>query len=239
MKTITSILITLLFPASFALAQETQNTDVKATIEVEQQENTITIQPTIQNNSSLFFEYNYLLLIKKTDKNNNLSVNRQGGKFTLEPGEIKQLSTSQVNKTENQNIQAVLYIRDENENKLITKDSIEIKGFAVTQPVDETSLLIEGLVVDESKTKFGKDFYDNFFSVYNQYPTKYKFIILISEMPYRGQTSIIQVKIDQDVVHEFYTNPNEEYLKYQVGMALQNIARFADNQAKIKQEFIY
>ncbi|HLV24065.1 MAG TPA: curli-like amyloid fiber formation chaperone CsgH [Moheibacter sp.] len=235
MKIITSIFIIL---PLILFAQASDENPVEANIEVTQQENIITLQPTLQNHSALFFEYNYLLLVKKTDQNSNLSVNKQSGKFTLEPGEVKKLSTSQINQTESQNIKAVLYIRDENKNTLITKDSIEIKG-SVKAKVEESSLFIEGLVVDETKTKFGKDFYDNFFTAYNQYPQKYKFIILISEMPYRGQTSIIQLKIDQEVIYEFYSNPNEEYSKYQVGMALRAIAKYAEDKEKIKQEFIY
>src|SRR5690606_15126750 len=177
MKIITSIFIIL---PLILFAQASDENPVEANIEVTQQENIITLQPTLQNHSALFFEYNYLLLVKKTDQNSNLSVNKQSGKFTLEPGEVKKLSTSQINQTESQNIKAVLYIRDENKNTLITKDSIEIKG-SVKAKVEESSLFIEGLVVDETKTKFGKDFYDNFFTAYNQYPQKYKFIILISE----------------------------------------------------------
>jgi hypothetical protein len=239
MKIFTPIwLIFFLFlsPQSFGQGREENPIEVK--IEVNQQENILTLEPTIHNKGSLFLEYNYLFLIRKTDKNANLSVNKQAGKFTLEPGEIKKLSSSQINQSEGQNIKATLYIRDENENKLITKDSIEIKGSRL-DIVEEASLFLEGLVVDESKTKFGKEFYDEFFSVYNQSPNKYKFIIVITEMPYRGQTSIIQVKIDQDVVYEFYTNPNEEYMKYQVGMALRSLARHAEEMSKIKQEFNY
>ncbi len=211
---------------------------IEAKIEIEQIENSLTIQPTIQNLSSLFFEYNYLLLVKKTDAASNLTVNKQSGKFTLEPNEIKKLSSSKINQTPNQNVKAILYIRDENENKLIAKDSVEIKAFTHKQ-VEETSLFIEGLVVDETKTKFGKEFYDQFYSIYNQYPQKHKFIILISELPFRGQTSIIQVKVDQETIYEFYSNPNEEYAKQQVSVALRNIENYADNQQKIKKEFNY
>ena len=239
MKKITSIYILLQLLPIILIAQETDKQTVEAYIEISQQENIYTLEPTIQNHSNLFFEYNYLLLVKKTDQNNNLSVNKQGGKFALEPGEIKKLSSTQINQTENQHIKAILYIRDENENKLITKDSIEIKGSSVTAQVEESSLLMEGMVVDESKTKFGKDFYDSFYSLYNQNPQKFKFIILISEMPYRGQTSIIQIKVDQDVVYEFYSNPNEEYSQYQVGMALRTISKYAEEKEKIKHEFMY
>lgn len=238
MKTI--VYFTLLF--SFFLinlnAQESDENLVEANIEIEQNENSITLLPTIHNKSALFFEYNYLFLVKKTDKKNNLSINKQNGKFTLQPGEIKKLSMTQLNQSEYQKINATLYIRDEVHNELITKDSIEIKGIA-TKVVEETSLMLEGLVVDESKTKFGKDFYDEFYSVYNQYPKKFKFIILISELPHRGQTSIIQVKADQETIHEFFSNPNEEYFKQQVGITLRNLTKYAEEKENLKQEFNY
>ena len=238
MKTLFYTLILSPFLLIVSFGQEADEVWIEAHIEVQQDENVISLEPTVKNNSSLYLEYNYLLLVKKTTATKNLSINRQSGKFTLEPGEIKTLSLSRVNQGESQNIEAVLYIRDEIQNKLITKDSIEIKPMNTTS-VDETSLMLEGMVVDESKTKFGKDFYDSFFSVYNQYPNKFKFIVIISELPYRGQTCIIQVKADYEVVYEFYTHPNEEYNQQQVAMALRQLAKFAEEKENIKQEFNY
>lgn len=238
MKPIIYFFLFLNFLLTKSTAQEPDENLIEANIEIEQDENSIKLLPTIQNRSALFFEYNYLFLVKKTDKKHNLSINKQNGKFTLQPGEIKKLSMTQLNQSEYQNINATLYIRDEVHNKLITKDSIEIKGIA-TKVVEETSLMLEGLVVDESKTKFGKDFYDEFYSVYNQYPKKFNFIILISELPHRGQTSIIQIKADQETVHEFFSNPNEEYLKQQVGIAFRNLTKYAEEKENLKQEFNY
>ncbi|MGB6083611.1 CsgE family curli-type amyloid fiber assembly protein [Moheibacter sp.] len=238
MKTLLYTLIIFLLLFGINYGQEGNEVLIEAEIGIEQDENTITLQPIVKNLSSLHLEYNYLLLVKKTNKSQNISVNKQSGKFTIEPGEIKKLSVTRLSQSESQNIKAILYIRDELENKLITKDSIEIKPLSTTI-IDETSLMLEGMVVDESKTKFGKDFYDNFFSVYNQYPKKFNFIILISELPYRGQTSIIQVKADHEIVYEFYTNPNEEYSKQQVSMALRQLLKFAEEKDNIKQEFNY
>lgn len=236
-RLVTFTLFLFLFSLS-ANAQEVEENQVIAKIEVEQNENFIQLQPTIQNNGELFLEYNYLLLVKKTDRKKNLSVNKQNGRFALSPGEIKNLSTTIINNNDHQTVKAVLYIRDENNNQLITKDSIEIKNSNLTR-VDETSLMLKGMVVDESKTKFGKDFYDEFYSTYNQVPEKFNFIILISEQPYRAQTSIIQVKANQDVLYEFFTNPDEEYRKQQVSIALQKVAKYAATKDQIKQEFNY
>lgn len=229
----------LIYSFSFGQNESENQNAVEAKIEVEQNENMLSLQPRVQNHSALNLEYNYLLLVKKTDKGNNLSVNRQSGKFTMGPNESKILSSIIINQSQNQIIKAILYIRDENEKKLITKDSIEIKSFNPTSQVEETTLLIEGLVVDETKTRVGADFYDEFFSIYNQSPKKHNFIISISEMPYRGQTSIIQVKADQDLLYEFFSNPNEEFIKEQAAFSIQSINRYAISKESVKQEFNY
>ncbi|MFV0304547.1 MAG: curli-like amyloid fiber formation chaperone CsgH [Moheibacter sp.] len=232
------IFFLLIFIYSISFGQDESENTIVAKIEVEQNENMLSLHPSVQNNSSLYYEYNYLLLVKKTDRRNNLSVNRQGGKFTLAPNESKVLSTTIINQSETQTIQATLYIRDEIENQLITKDSIEIKGFVATK-VEETSLMTEGMVVDETKTKFGGDFFDNFYSIYSQLPEKHKFIISISELPYRGLTSIIQIKAEQETVYEFFSNPNEDYIKQQAVIALKGVSRYAKSKENLKQEFNY
>lgn len=238
MKTIVCFIA--MFFASFVFAQtEEEKSPVNASIEVEQQDNILTFHSKIQNNGDLFLEYNYLLLVKKTDHKKNLSINRQSGKFTLEPNEAKQLSQTQINISNEQSLIAYLYIRDENENKLITKDSIAFENLSALKTVDEKSLIIEGLVIDETKTKLGAEFYDQFYSMYHQLPKKYRFMISISELPYRGQSSIIQVNIGQDLIQEFFSNPNEEFNKEQATLALRRIAAYAANKEKIKLEFIY
>lgn len=225
----------LWFPTVYA--QDDPSDFIEVKIEVKETENDISIEPGIHNTGPFFYEYNYLLLVKKTDKRKNISINKQDGRFTLEPNEYKTLSTVKLAQLKNENIDVYLYIRDENENKLIKKDSIAI--IKTTGLVDESSLMMEGLVVDETKTRMGKDFYDQFFSSYNQMPRKHKFIVTISEMPYRGQSSIIQLRADQDLLMEFFANPDDEYNKQQVAIALTNLNRYAENKERIKKEFIY
>lgn len=235
-KAICSIYV-VLFSICMGMAQDSPA--IKATLKVEETENSLTFKPIVENLGELYLEYNYLLLVKKTDAQNNLSLNRQNGKFTLNPGEVKTLSILELNRSKKQNIKAYLYIRDEEENLLITKDSVEVSMLQQRHiQVEETSLLMEGLVVDESKTKFGKDFYDEFFSIYNQYPNKFKFIVTITEMPFRGLTSIVQIKANQETIYEFLSNPNEEYAKQQVNVTLQRLAQYANVQ-KLQQNINY
>src|SRR5690606_11120845 len=110
-------------------------------IEVVQSENTLTIRQTVQNNGGYHYELDYLLLVKKTDVNKNLSVSQQKGKFTLEPNQIESLSSTTINQTEKQKITAIIFIRDEVANKLITKDSIQITTKEL-RPIKESTLMV-------------------------------------------------------------------------------------------------
>src|SRR5690606_6945098 len=174
------ILCCILLPLN-SIAQEERDSLIVAKIEVVQSENTLTIHPSVQNKGVYHYELDYLLLVKKTDVNKNLSVSQQKGKFTLEPNQIESLSTTTINQTSKQKVTAILFIRDEVENRLITKDSIQITTKEL-RPIKESSLsIMKGIVVDDSKTKMGRDYYDLFYSTYNQYPTKFDFIINITE----------------------------------------------------------
>lgn len=241
MKTISFKYLLLFMTAAvsaFGQTEDEAEPQIDAKIEVTENENSIMIEPTVRNLSSLYFEYNYLLLVKKTDQKNNLSVNKQSGRFALEPYSSKKLSSMILNQNGNQNIKAILFIRDEQENRLIAKDSVEIKPLA-GEPVEERSLLISGIVLDETKTKVGADFYTEFYSMYNQLPKKQDFIVTVSEMPYRGQTSIIQVKADQELIHEFFGNPDLSYLNEQAVISIRKLIRFGKTRENLKYEFNY
>ncbi|KAA5531747.1 CsgE family curli-type amyloid fiber assembly protein [Paenimyroides baculatum] len=239
MNKFTALLLFFSFLSIVSVAQENRDSLIVAKIEVVQSENTLTFHPTVQNNGVYHYELDYLLLVKKTDANKNLSVSQQKGKFTLEPNQIESLSTTTINQTSKQKVTAILFIRDEVENRLITKDSIQITTKEL-RPIKESSLsIMKGIVVDDSKTKMGRDYYDLFYSTYNQYPTKFDFIINITELPHRGLSSIMQVKVDQDLILEFFTNPDEEFIKEQVATTFQRLISYANHRGKLKNEFTY
>lgn len=222
----------------FGLSQISKDSVILARIETELDENSLNFSPIVQNKSQIHLEYNYLLLVKKTDENNNLTINKQSGKFTLTPNETKKLTAIQLDKNPKTNLKALLYIRDENQNLLIAKDSIEIKSNELTKPIQENKLMPLGILVDDTKTKFGKDFYDNFFTAYNQLPQKFDFIIQVTELPYRGQTSIIQILAENEMIYEFFSRPDEDFIKHQISQTLRTLSQLAQSKS-LKNEFKY
>ena len=76
-------------------------------------------------------------------------------------------------------------------------------------------------------TKVGKDFYDYFYQDYSALSSQYSFIINKKEKPYFGRSSIISIVVDDNLIYEFMSQPNEEFLRSAVKTTLQNVSQFA------------
>lgn len=243
MKNLFSFFFTAFFIFLSINLQAQEDKGVVAKIEKNVIEKQLLIKAVVTNNSSIYKELNYLLVAIKKGGNGNLSNNKQSGKFSINPDETKSLSEISVNLDKNDALKAYLYIRDEETQTLISKDSLEINQNFIKNKIAkvESDVVFElrGLTIDETKTKVGKDFYDQFYIQYNQLPEKSSSAIKISELPTRGTGGQITVEIDDKVVYGFMTNPNEEFITEQVFNSLRYIKEFTANKNLVKNEFIY
>lgn len=209
---------------------------VTAKIVAKVADNLIDIKALVQNNETTFKDdYSYLLLSLKKGNQGNFSKNDQSGKFSLQPQEEKELATLKINIQKGEECTVYLFIR-KNE-MLISKDSAQI--FAAEKDntnyeITESEFEIKGIVVDDVITKIGKDFYDYFYQNYSNSGNQYPFIINIKEKPYFGRSSILTIEIEDQNIFEFYSKPEEEYLKSAVQVALQKI-----NQYAIQRKLLY
>lgn len=243
MKLLYSLSMCTLFIFLSALVDGQEDKKVNARIENSILENQIRLKAVITNNTPVYKELNYLLISIKKGNSGNLSNNQQSGKFSINPNEVKVLSEINVNLEPKDALKAFLYVRDEETQKLIAKDSLEINNDLFkkkTAKVEEDAVFeLKGLTIDETKTKVGKDFYDIFYLQYSQIPDKSSGAVTISELPLRGTSGQISIQIDDKVIYSFMTNPNEDYLKEQLAASLKYIKEFNAKKNLIKNEFIY
>ncbi|MDF2932335.1 MAG: hypothetical protein K0R36_1666 [Chryseobacterium sp.] len=229
------------FLSVFIYGQEDKK--IVAKIEKDAIEKQLKIKALVTNSTSTYQELNYLLISIKKGASGNLSNNKQSGKFSINPNESKSLSEMSVNLEKGDALKAFLYIRDEQTQKLIAKDSLEINQDFFRKTVSvvekEEAFELSGLTIDETKSKVGKDFYDLFYIQYNQIPDKSNSAITIIELPARGTSGQINIQIDDKVVYSFMTNPSEDYLKEQLSFTLRYIKDFNSRKNLIKNEFIY
>ena len=98
------------------------------------------------------------------------------------------------------------------------------------QPVrNSADLEIDGLVVDETITKMGSDFYDIFQRQWEAPPMAKNFTIKIKELPARGNSALIQVSINDQNILEQQMQPKydliEEIATYAVGLAYEHLVQ--------------
>lgn len=231
----------VLFPVLKINGQDDKK--ISAKIESKNTEGQMKLSAVVTNNSDTYQELDYLLISIRRGSGGNLSNNKQSGKFSINPSETKKLSEISVNLTNKDALKTFLYIRDEQTKTLITKDSLIItpSDFKQTsRKVEEQKWSeLKGLTIDETKSKIGKDFYDDFYMQYSQLPDKSNSAVTISELPARGTMGQIIVTIDDKQIYSFFTNPNEEYLKEQLTTTFRVIKDYNAKKNLIKNEFLY
>lgn len=84
----------------------------------------------------------------------------------------------------------------------------------ILQPTNSNDVEIEidGLLVDDTKTKSGKDFYDLFYADWDAPIGSKNFTITVSEKPFRLTSTMIQVSINDNVVYQGILQPREDIL---------------------------
>ncbi|WP_235935441.1 CsgE family curli-type amyloid fiber assembly protein [Flavobacterium ichthyis] len=233
MKNSILILTLVLINTVFAQAPEGE---LRAKIIVEEIENNIKITGTAENLSDIMQSMTYKLsVIKKNSNTNNQSNNAQEGLFSLEPNEIKNLSTTQVNIGKNDQIIVMLLFYNEDK-EIVAKDRIvlgeaEKKKEIILLPED--GFMLSGIVSDDTKTKIGKDFYDMYYYMYNDKKVNSKKIVTVSEELSFARTTKLIITVENNIVLEFIAKPDEEFLKY---MAQESINATINQLKKLEKQ---
>lgn len=106
--------------------------------------------------------------------------------------------------------------------------------------IDPLDLEIGEMVFDETITKVGRDFYDEFFAKWSN-PTKIKdFSITIKERPMPGMGTQIRVFIDEHEILTQFIRPNLEQIEmlaeYTIGLASQYLVNYQEIQAQLQND---
>ena len=85
---------------------------------------------------------------------------------------------------------------------------------AKEQKVNEEPLIeIDGLVVNETRTKMGRDFYDEFYNNWVPPPNARNYTITIEELPYIGYNTQILVYINDNLIFQSLLMPRFDYIE--------------------------
>ena len=217
------------FQFNFLSSQETKN--ITAKINLFQKDIFVMIDAVVENSDHIYknqLKYHLLTLKKEAYSTSYTKEDRQG-EFILLPNEKKTIITLKINIEPNQELKAYLFIK--NNQQLIAQDSVKINEtveILKTTALSEDDIEIKGLVVENVKTKIGKDFYDIFYQKYNRSGSKYPFVININEKPLiGGRGALVSIEVGDDKIFEFQARPDEEMLQKATDYTLKLIENYS------------
>lgn len=233
-------LVLLLFIMTFQVSVgQFTNTDVVAKIKPKEVDGAVSLTGTATNTSEVYKSLSYTMTVFRTDGQNNLTKNSQQGRFTLEANEAKDLSVTTVNADDTDKIVVLLLIYEEE--KIIGKDRVAFneKIEKKAEPVEESSddgIELKGIVIEETKTKPGRDFYEFFYNSYTLNQINGSKIVGVYETLSFGRTTILRVKIEDNVIHQFISKPDLEYLEQMSKVAIRKVFKYFKDLKKQKKE---
>jgi curli production assembly/transport component CsgE len=73
---------------------------------------------------------------------------------------------------------------------------------------------VEGIVLDETRSKTGRDFYNAFYDAWSKREGKENSVVRIAEKPGPGMGSIVYVEVDYEVIFELRLRPGDQRTRH-------------------------
>jgi len=252
-KTKSVIFLMLIFGFIHHAYAQFYNKEIKGEILVERNSEFYTFRAAAKNVTPSDYNLRYEFSVFKTDENNNTSKSGQEDLFFLKGNEKKVLSTLTVNYTVEGKIILLLLIYND-DNKPIAKDRIVLENGGKTiidpnrnqsitpqsqdQAVAQDGFQLNGLVIQKTLTKSGRDFYRYFYSEYYNRQIRSPKNILIKEVPGRRRNTLITVDVDGQLVWQFFAQPRKEFLTSMANIALRRTLAHLNRLDQQKEQFI-
>ena len=95
---------------------------------------------------------------------------------------------------------------------------------------------IENLIVAETVTKIGNDFYESFYNSWESPPNTPNFTIIISEKPYPGRGNLIIVNINDLAVFQRFVTPRYDEIIEVAGYAIKATQNYLISYEEIQRQ---
>jgi len=252
-KNLKYLSLSLILFLSINMSAQFYNKEFAAKIYVKQDSEFFTFTATAENLTPTDVDLRYDFSVFKKDDNNNTSKNNQSNRLFLKGNEKKILSSVAINYNEEGKIILLLVLYDIDD-KPVGQDRIELNSDNGYQKVvkDELSVkekqenrdeaapqdgvIIGGLVLEKTLTKAGRDFYKYFYSDYYNRQVTTKKNIFIEEVPGKFRNTRISVKIDDQLLWQFFSQPKKSFLQSMAKTSLDRCIAYLQRLEKQKDD---
>lgn len=231
--------VLFLFFCVLSFAQIT-NTKVEAKLSHKVNGNVITLEAFALNKTEVYKNLNYKIsAIKKILSSNKIIKDSNQEEISLEPLESKLIFKTGIQFNDGEQITFLLLIFEDEQiigkaRVVVNEKNQEDENIS---ELDEFSML-KGIVLDETKTKAGKDFYDMFYGKYLLNKINGAKIVTISEEQSLGRTTIIKVKVEDVIIHQFFSKTQFDYIEEMSKLAIQKVYKYFQDLKRKNQQII-
>lgn len=203
----------------------------------EQIADVITISGTVSNRTLLLQSLRYdMFLFKENPETSNVSKSTQAGRFVLQPSEKKVLAKTSINQNLTDKVTVLLLIYN-SDDELVAKDrmvilnndEVETKQAEEATDKEDDYVGFRGIVIEETKTKPGRDFYIDFYSNYRLKEINGKEVVKVKEQFSFGRNTIMEVFAGNTLVHRFFVQPTRDFIENQSQIAILRVSRYFQN----------
>ena len=227
------------------------DTDIEAKIHTDNQTELTTIQATAFNKTAITKSLSYTFTLYNKAVTTNNIIDKKSSRFILAADKKEVLSSFSFKLSETEKQIGVLTIYNL-DNDIIAKDMVVFNGLENEAEVKNKQILeklkeatskdvstdardgveLKGIVVEDTKTKPGQDFYKLFYSLYTQNNINGNKIVKIKEILALGRNTKIEVLVGDTVVFSFFVRPSNDYLTKMNDYAIIKVYRHFKNLEK-------
>ncbi|QJX46577.1 hypothetical protein HMJ29_06345 [Hymenobacter taeanensis] len=103
-------------------------------------------------------------------------------------------------------------------------------------PRQQRTMEIEGLIVDQTISKVGHDFYDLFYTQFEAPAGTDDYVITLLEKPSRGTATLIMVSVNESDLLEMPLQPKAEYIEAAVAEAIGTVVAFLQEASNVSRQ---
>jgi len=199
----------------------------------------------VHNNSGEILSLKYTMIIEKAGISGKSRSNQQN-EIKAVPKSTVPLGKFIINLQPEDYCKVILYIFKNN--KLITSDTIQ-QGkppIPIANSAQQTNLPtvsstsdaieIDGLIIDETRTKSARDFYEIFYSKWSAPQGAKDYTITIKELPSRGRSAQIVVAVNDKDIFQRFLQPRLDVIEQMVSQAIFYVGRNLNQNESVKKQ---
>lgn len=222
MKKFTTVI--LFFSVVLLNAQDSfYNKEISGEIFLEQKGDYVEVKGVGANLTDVAASIRYELAVFKKDSLNNTSKSKQEGRGVLNSKTKAILASTTVNINNPSKITIMLLVYDIND-KLVGKDLKVLKENSVQLEKEKVTAYdgveLKGIVIEKTRTKPARDFYDYFYVEYHKYKINGNRIVTVEEEFGQGRSSLIKVTVGRELVYQFFVTPKKKYMRQMADNAI-------------------